>query len=211
MHGVWQCPVNQFLPATAPLWPTPAFPPTGITCITSCIEENSFSRSSAGQRAPFQAEGCGKKGTRLAVAQEGMAGGHKEPFFLLQALLGSTLMCFPAALGGSSPFRPNIVLTEEREGGQIQHINCFRIKNKQVSIERQKRLHPSMPASKQVRNAAERLGRDQRGAGSVLSCAPGHRPGQGKPRRAKQAAGVLLGASWVSFEVPSNPKPSTIL
>lgn len=156
MHGVWQCPVNQFLPATAPLWPTPAFPPTGITCITSCIEKNSFSRSSAGQRAPFQAEGCGKKGTRLAVAQEGMAGGHKEPFFLLQALLGSTLMCFPAALGGSSPFRPNIVLTEEREGGQIQHTNCFRIKNKQVSIERQESLAETSPSQHASFKASEK-------------------------------------------------------
>lgn len=207
MHGVCQCPVNQFLPATAPV----PFPPLALRASPPALKKTVFPGALLDKGPLSKPKGVGRRAQDRAVAQEGMAGGHKEPFFLLQALLGSTQMCFPAALGGSSPFRPNIVLTEEREGGQIQHINCFRIKNKQVSIERQKHLHPSMPASKQVRNTAERLGRDQRGAGSASSCAPGHRPGQGKPRRAKQAAGVLLGASWVISEVPSNPKPSTIL
>lgn len=132
------------------------FPPLALRASPPALKKTVFPGALLDKGPLSKPKGVGRRAQDRAVAQEGMAGGHKEPFFLLQALLGSTLMCFPAALGGSSPFRPNIVLTEEREGGQIQHINCFRIKNKQVSIERQESLAETSPSQHASFKASEK-------------------------------------------------------
>lgn len=132
------------------------FPPLALRASPPALKKTVFPGALLDKGPLSKPKGVGRRAQDRAVAQEGMAGGHKEPFFLLQALLGSTLMCFPAALGGSSPFRPNIVLTEEREGGQIQHTNCFRIKNKQVSIERQESLAETSPSQHASFKASEK-------------------------------------------------------